>query len=242
MSPQTSPVTFSASCGPHARVNCGILALRLRGARPISRKNTRPRAELIDLLKQHRQALAASCASYDNGNEWEASRLATTVFTLVHDGGSIISLLTRLGLRSGLKFISTSYEINRKNLMADTPLIMVKITTGESAKYLPTLGDVPFSTGPIQFPMWWEKELVYRDGNFELTRRRLIFALRHQDGGGHVGDLTDESYVRLKTQAIWYSQVGENPPEPLSGAVAATMRQVAWEMTETLKAIPEDLI
>jgi len=208
----------------------------------ISRKNHRPRAELIELLKHHRQALAASCTSYDSGNEWEAARLATTVFTLVHDGGSIISLLTRLGLRASLKFISSSHEINPKNLLADTPLIMMKMTTGQHANYLPTLGDVPFSTGPIQFPKWWEKELIYRDGNFDLTRRRLIFALRHQDGGGHVGDLTDTAYVRLKTEAIWYSQVGENPPQPIYGAVAATMRQVAWEVTETLKAVGDDLV
>jgi hypothetical protein len=184
--------------------------------------------------------LDASCASYDSGHKWEAARLANAVFTLVHDGGSIVSLLTRLGLRASLKFISSSHEINRKNLLADTPLVMVKVSNA-AAEYLPTLGDVPFSTGPIQFPKWWEKELIYRDGNFELTRRRLIFALRHQDGGGHVGELTDESYVRFKTEAIWHSQVGNNPPEPIYGAVAATMRQVAWEMIETLKAVGDDL-
>ncbi len=161
--PQTLPVMFQRHVGRKSEII--LIVCPQKWGWTISRKNHRPRAELIELLKHHRQALAASCTSYDSGNEWEAARLATTVFTLVHDGGSIISLLTRLGLRASLKFISSSHEINPKNLLADTPLIMMKMTTGQHANYLPTLGDVPFSTGPIQFPKWWEKELIYRDGN-----------------------------------------------------------------------------
>src|SRR5258708_10006160 len=87
----------STSCGPQSEII--LIVCPQKWGWTISRKNHRPRAELIELLKHHRQALAASCTSYDSGNEWEAARLATTVFTLVHDGGSIISLLTRPRLR-----------------------------------------------------------------------------------------------------------------------------------------------
>jgi hypothetical protein len=140
--------------------------------------------------------------------------------------------------------MSTTHPINPKNLLPHTPLIMLKVTLGQGVaegQNVPTLGDVPFCNGPVQFPAWWEKELIYKDGRFELTRRRLIFALRHQDGGGHVGELTDESYVRLKTTAIWHSQVGGESPKPIYSAVTATMRQVAWEVIETLKGLQGDL-
>jgi hypothetical protein len=91
----------------------------------------------------------------------------------------------------------------------------------------------------VQFVKWWQNEIIYRERteNLELTRRRLVFALRHQDGGGHIGELTDRSYVRLKTGGGWFGNVGAKPPEPVVGAVQATMRQVAWEMTETLKQL-----
>jgi hypothetical protein len=70
-----------------------------------------------------------------------------------------------------------------------------------------------------------------------LTRRRLVFALRHQDGGGHVGTLTDDAYVRLKAGGGWFGGVSDRPPEPLINGVTATMRQVGWEVTETLKML-----
>lgn len=61
-----------------------------------TQKQKRPREELIGLLKGQRGALAASCKGFDAGEEWEAERLATTIFTLVHDGGPIFSLLGQL--------------------------------------------------------------------------------------------------------------------------------------------------
>ncbi len=201
----------------------------------------RPRAELIKLLAEQRQALSASCEGYDKGNEWESARLATTVFTLLHDGGSVVSILTQLGARASLRFVSSGNKINPKNLLADTPLLFLQIRGGVGSSYKPRLGDgPPEDYSQVQFETWWSKMQIYRDAAFELTRRRLVFALRHQDGGGHVGTLTDDAYVRFKTKAIWYSVKGNDPPEPIYGAVAATMRQIAWEVTETLKQLGDD--
>ena len=198
----------------------------------------RPRAELVEHLKDQRAALAASCAGFDSGNQWEAARLATTVFTLLHDGGSIVSILTQLGLRASLRFVSTAHPMNPGNALPETPLIALRLSD-KGATYVPAFGNAPFPSTRSQFPTWWVKELIYRDGGFELTRRRLVFALRHQDGGGHVGELTDEAYIRFKTKAAWDFVKEGSPPEPVYGAVAATMRQIAWEVTETLVQLGE---
>jgi hypothetical protein len=187
-------------------------------------------------LTEQRHALKASCDSYDSGNEWEAARLATTIFTLLHDGGSIKSVLTRLGLKTGLRFISTGDEYDPKNLMTHMPLVAARIETtasGTVGKAIPIfeIGESPQRRN--QFPTWWEKESIYHDSGLHLTRRRLVFALRHQDGGGHVGELTDESYVRIKTKSFAFA-FGPNQPDQPMYAMTASMRQIAWEVMEVL--------
>jgi hypothetical protein len=176
------------------------------------------------------------------GNEWEAPRLATVVFTLVHDGGSITSLLTQLGLRASLRFVSSGRADHNPNLVTSSPpLVSMAINQAKGVRFIPRLGERSGSSGPLelQFHTWWAKEHIYKDRQVDLTRRRLIFALRHQDGGGHVGNLTDPAYVRLKGGAGWFGGVGSGAPEAFVGAVTATMRQVAWEVTETLKQLGE---
>jgi hypothetical protein len=99
------------------------------------------------------------------------------------------------------------------------------------------------STPPLpkmaQFESWWSKEDIYDSGGMHLTRRRLVFALRHQDGGSHVGELTDPAYVRLKAGAGFSGNATDGSARQLVEAANATMRQVAWEVTETLKELGE---
>ena len=156
----------------------------------------RPRPELVQLLAEHRQALAASCESYDKGNEWEAARLATTIFTLVHDGGSITSLLTQLGLLDSLRFISSGRdEHDAFTTLATPPLVGIQMNTGGQTKYYPRLDETRASQiRELAFKTWWSEECIFKNypaKSLELNRARLVFALRHQDGGGHVGKITD---------------------------------------------------
>jgi hypothetical protein len=208
----------------------------------------RPRTELIKFLAEQREALSNSCENYDKGNQWEANRLATTIFNIVHDGGSITSLLTQLGLLSQLRFLSSGRAIDRshgrhKLISSSPPLVMIKMTPGVGTNFVPRLGVTSASPEQIQFSVqfseWWIKELIYKDYNKDLalSRRRLIFALRHQDGGAHIGELTDPAYIRLKEGGGWFGASGKGPAEPMRDALAATTRQVAWEVTETLKQL-----
>jgi hypothetical protein len=70
-------------------------------------KPKRPREELVHLLNGQMSALGVSSKGFDAGEEWEAERLATTVFNLVHDGGPIVSLLSQLEVKDSLKFLSS---------------------------------------------------------------------------------------------------------------------------------------
>jgi hypothetical protein len=94
----------------------------------------------------------------------------------------------------------------------------------------------------VQFETWWTKEDIEHThpvGPPELTRRRLVFALRHQDGGSHVGELTDSAYVRLKSGAGMFGGSGDESPRAMIEAASAAMRQIAWEITETLGQLGE---
>lgn len=205
----------------------------------------RPRGELIQLLSEQRQALAASCEGYDKGNEWEAARLATAVFTLVHDGGSIVSLLTQLGLRSGLRFVSTGRYPSPPNMevaFSSPPLTGFMGGLGGMRCVPRFVGGKDPPPTLVRFETWWTKEDVERShsaGAPQLTRRRLVFALRHQDGGSHVGELTDSAYVRLKAGAGMFGNSADGSPRAMIEAASAAMRQMAWEVTETLEQLGE---
>lgn len=206
----------------------------------------RTRQELVRLLAEQRAALAASCESFDAGNLWEAARLSTIVYTLLHDGGGITSLLTQLALRGSLRFVSSGrIDDDPKAMRISSPPLLFVRASQNGVEFVPRLDGSSVSSEQqsekIQFERWWAKELIYRAGvhnTLSLTRRRLVFSMRHQDGGGHVGSLTDPAYVKFKGGGGWFGG-SSGPPKELDMAAHATMRQIGWEVTETLKDLGE---
>ena len=198
----------------------------------------RPREELVHLFKGQMRALEASSRNFDAGEEWEAERLATTVFNLVHDGKQIISLLSQLEVKDSLKFVSSGRMPQIPGISAPTMATPPLLILRDGAFFVPMLGDGPPTYTSLPFERWWKSELIYQErGAGQLNRMRLVFALRHQDGGGHIGTLTDEVYIHLKKGAGWQLTYGDGRSEPVSNLVAASMRQVAWEVMETLKQL-----
>lgn len=181
--------------------------------------------------------MTALCGHFDEGQMWAASDLATVVFTLVHDGGSITSLLTQLGFLPALQFVSSGRATPPEpNVFShqSPPLLLTVLSFNEGPQFKPRL-DVGDAHEIVSFETWWVKELI---GPPPLTRQRLVNSLRHQDGGAHVGRLTDQAYVALKDGAGWLgSRNGD--VRPMEAAAAASMRQVAWELTESLAKLGE---
>lgn len=203
------------------------------------KKSSRPREELIELYKRQIRALEASCTAFDAGEEWEAERLATTVFNLVHDGGPIVSLLSQLEVKDKLEFISSGrMPTGLPPATIATPSLVMIQSDRSGTRFLPKLGDGPPIYRSMPFEDWWKKELIYQEvASGQLNRSRLVYALRHQDGGGHIGTLTDGVYIHLKKGAGWEIVSRDGKKEPVSNLVAASMRQIAWEVATTLKRI-----
>ncbi|MBX3496619.1 MAG: hypothetical protein KF769_10285 [Parvibaculum sp.] len=202
-------------------------------------KRIRDPDELKMALERQLKALAASCKAYDEGERWEALRLATTIHILVHDGGkNNKSLLTQLGIKDRVTFIASGRPVDPENLVADTPMVMLRISSGEHATYLPALEGHADQHRHVTFGEWWERDLIFRSGDnkHRMTRKKLTFALRNQDGGAHYDEaVEDPNYIEMTHGKTWISVSADGTERPIRELELASMRQVAWEFFESLK-------
>ena len=199
---------------------------------------TRTKDEIVKAFAIHRKAIASSCAAFDAGDQWEALRLATSVYAMVHDERRIISVLSQMGIKDTLGYWSSGRVPKRRNLFGEySPLLMVRIDAWR-ASYIPKLGeqcgDEP--TMLVPFHTWWQKEQIFRDGAHCLTRSGLVFALRNQDGGSHLDpELSNPNYVHYSREGRTFVGTRGQDAKVLLGKELVTMRQIAWELTQTLE-------
>jgi hypothetical protein len=204
----------------------------------------RTRDELVEALAEQRGAIRASGASFDEGELWEAKRLAAAVYVLVHDGkGRTKSLLTQLGVRASLRFLSTAKPLDPKNLLTEHSLVSMRVEvreTGSRARYRPAfdLYEQLFAFNRLQFLSWWEEPVIRDNQRRVLSRKNIVFSLRDQEGGAHFDEeLRDEVYKSLvkENSAGWVVQKGDVMQPVMPGPHLATMRQIAWELERTLE-------
>lgn len=194
-------------------------------------------SDLFSNLDEQLSMLRGSCDHNDAGQTYEAKRLATVVDTLVHDRSKrTVSLLTRLGIKSQIKFISKSTGWSDTSLTTQMPLVSLKRSAG-GARYAPLLDGFPQDVSHRPFTTWWEEPVLRDKMRRLITRKNLVCSLRDQDGGSHIdGVLDNEAYVSVsrKNGASWFfGKDGDAwPIEP--GPHLATMRQIAWEVDKSI--------
>ena len=202
-------------------------------------------ADLRKELGEQRAMLRASCISFDEGNEWEAARIATVITNLFHTRGRTVGLLNRLGLTGKLVFQSKAY-FNKRNMMDEFPLI--GLLMGPRNSFMPMLDRSTEAPIPMRFPRWWSEKVFHgKNPDLKLARNELILALRNTDGGGHVdGELKNEAYVKFsRTLAFTYQRYSADgqaigPEGQIVGAANATMRHIAWEVETALSELARD--
>ncbi|MDX0165253.1 hypothetical protein GOC43_25830 [Sinorhizobium meliloti] len=192
--------------------------------------------ELIEALHEQVGFLRASCTLYDGGAVSEAARIATSIYILVNDGSSQ-SLLTLLGLRKQIEFVSFASEPVPGNLLAEEPLVMLHIGP-DGFGYHPVLDQGPIVPRRMKFSHWWEREIAFNTpGGQKLDRKRLVYAMRNQDGGGHIDPrLTDDAYVTFSRQARWTGTTScgkETLPHPRPHH--ASMRHIGFEFLKSIE-------
>jgi len=208
----------------------------------------RSESEVFEALLEQFQAMRASSHSYDNGNLWEAKRLATALYTIVHDGGTrTISIITQLRLRGSLRFLTCTFPPDPPGTQTISIAngMLAIADTAEGPIYAPVL-ERTFNRRSIPLRDWWEETLYTNTRNQSISRKNLVFSLRSQDNGSHFDEsLPDSAYLGLKTAnetpAIAFP--GDRDSYQMSEAIPiryghlAMMRQVAYEATESLSEI-----
>jgi hypothetical protein len=190
--------------------------------------------ELVQALMTQWRHMEASCAAYDAGDKSEALRLATAVYNLVHDGGQTHSILSQLNVKSQMRFVTTAHTHTDEEIKhADryTPLIELERTTME---FVPIFSfcakrGIYHPMTELPFKDWWQKDVIFLDGDKRLTRRQLVTTLRDQEGGSHFDkELRNPNYLPLRQSVMMVSvSKGRTTMGALEGLELATMRQVA---------------
>lgn len=197
--------------------------------------------QALAALNFQMKALNASCAAFDAGERWEAMRIATAVHSIVHDMSSKkLSLLSRVGLKTGMKFAASGRPIFADNLAPSSPLTQMRMGRDEAGgytKFLPRLDDNPDGIRWLAFTRWWDDPIWSSGSNRNLvTRKNLVFGLRNKDGGSHFDPHNREEAYTAMARGVWFFSVGSAPPVKAVGELSTAMRQIGWEVAESIKA------
>ena len=201
-------------------------------------KRTRTPEQIRTAFEVQKAALESSAKGYDCGSVWEALRLATSVYTLVHDGGrNSKSILTQMNAKSGLRFLCSSDPVSPSNMIASHNLVMMEASLN-GARYRPVLEAMPEQWRWTAFSTWWEKDPIFSSGNGKglVTRKNLVFNLRNKEGGAHYDPAVAESeYTAMAERALWTFSSSQHQEVELHGLELATMRQIAFEVMQSLR-------
>jgi len=141
-------------------------------------------------------------------------------------------------------------------MLTEHPLAVVQVTTGPEGphlQYKAALDSLVSIIGEkeVSFGAWWDAAVLRDPKRREFSRKNLVFFFRNKMGGGHVS----EGYDQLENTASiafadlarsdaggWLVSSGNGMLRPEYGVQFATVRQIGWELEQTLKRHCGDLV
>ena len=114
-------------------------------------------------------------------------------------------------------------------------LVRIRMTPGVGVEQIAPLGDGREATH-TRFDAWWNETVTRDTYDAEFSRRSYVLGFANQDGGGHVDPTLSEAYARLTRHnsiGTMY-MVGAGPLEPLGSPIPTAVRQITYEVLETL--------
>jgi hypothetical protein len=197
----------------------------------------RPKGELEKELRDQVALMRMSCEAYDRGMKAAAKHLALNLRVLLHHHRNSNALLQQLGLRSSIRFLDSAGPVNPKNLFTTCNLIVTRMGS-DGAEHLASveIGGNPFPGRRIPFPDWWLQTVIVDNQRRNFTRQQLVLHVADTDGGAHVDAELDEAYLDLSRNNSlgWVFSSGGNQI-PLNDPVLPCIRQIAYEVLETLE-------
>ena len=192
------------------------------------------------------------CEDYDKGNTFAVVLIAVVLRTLLKTRGSTISVLEQLGLHT-MPFVDSSLpqgsfsfwhlgdNVCNHTFLAQNVyggLLSKHVTNGEKGlnlDYRPLLG-ANRSANEKPFEEWY-KAIVFKNEMFQLSREDCINKVADKDGGAHLDRNVPVEYACFREptalQTIVDGQVAVFNQNP----VYVSVRQIAWEVLESVKRI-----
>ncbi len=197
------------------------------------------RDDLIERFREQVGFLERSAEAFDQGFHDEAKRLAVVVRVLLHDTQSSKSLLGQLGEKNELMLMDTASVIRPDNELSTPGLVLFKLEGGELPAYDAPLGDLsPPRMGKAKlFDPWWN-DPVTKASNGLFARRDYILKVANKEGGAHVDPALDKEWAGLtRDNALGWQLVSDGgATEPMGSPVLPSVRQIAYEVDQTLRS------
>lgn len=183
--------------------------------------------DLLEHFQRHLKFIEASCVAYDQGDTYEALRIAVSLRVLFHDTAKSTSLLEHLGEKINIELLSTigcgkSAE-NISGFFIFLPLMM----SMDGVK--PPLGEGP-PPRLLKFAEWWNEVILAQ--NHKFSRRDVILSAANQDGGAHVDMTPTPKTLELKSGVGTFTRTmgDQSISEELTNHHFPLLRQMAYEV------------
>jgi hypothetical protein len=204
------------------------------------------------MFGEQAELLSRAALSYDQGHHVEALNMAARLRTLCHDGEGR-SLLRQLRL-TDTWFVDSCVPIEPVehykgsgiytttfNLMGTGLAGIESLGEGKAGWFAPFAED-DRTLASVRFKDWWSGRAVLRDDRRSWTRKQLVLELANREGGVHIDPAQNERYERLATKvARCHIADDDGPLEMVGNPVGATVRQMSWELTQTLPDLQQRL-
>lgn len=179
------------------------------------------RPELIILLKEELSELDKFCCVFDSGNEEVITGIAKVISHIFHNTETSKSLLNQLKLNHVSIYCSAEFY-NPKSLINYLGLLSLERKAEFGWNYFPKLN--PQGLKFVSQGNWWQNKKVIIDSlGVPYTRAKIIKSISAADGEL---DKIDTSGWNIKDG----KGIKINP-------IAATVRQLAFELLESFKEI-----
>ena len=226
----------------------------------MSDEQGRSEKELEQSLRNQLKFLNTYCRQYDAGNTEFVYPMSVALRVLLKDTRTCHSILGQMGLKDTMQFIDSAHHCKEGiccwemgNDIHDASIIEGSVYAGLVSKsmqkvgyiYLMTLNPLfHYSNAPKprmkSFVDWYNDE-VLDDGIQKMTRKNVIENIAEKEGGCHLDtNSTPEQKIFQKPESLKTSLKGhqiEFTPAP----VYVSLRQIAWEVLESLKKPLEEI-
>lgn len=205
--------------------------------------------ELLTKLRSQVGFLERSAAHFDEGHDDEGEQLAARARVLLHDTSHSHSVLGQLGVKGALRFTDTAIHrepetkhlgggLHAATVIQHAGLVAWQPTAEGSWSYVPVLapeGDERVNP-PAPFDQWWRTPFLEDTSGHSIARSSVVLDVADKDGGAHVDKALPEAFHRLLSGASLPFQVvsEDGSSSDIPGIVMATMRQIAFELLDTL--------